>query len=216
MNDYVRPVTYALQHNGFEIGVHPEDPDFEYKTHVCITTYPSNGYFATVKIYKSDSITKGFIEINEFLADHLEFIKNNCVHYTEALLMTDINLTHDENNKEEMKVICNKDYKRKIITLCGSSRFRELFHQLASEYTMMGWIVLMPHCYYTNEERPDLKDLLVDIHRDMISMSDAILVVNKDGYIGESTADEIKFAKALYKEIRYFEIPKENREEVNK
>lgn len=110
-------------------------------------------------------------------------------------------------------MICNKDYKRKIITFCGSSRFRELFHQLASEYTMMGWIVLMPHCYYTNEERPDLKDLLVDIHRDMISMSDAILVVNKDGYIGESTANEIKFAQALNKEIRYFEMAKENREE---
>ena len=110
-------------------------------------------------------------------------------------------------------MINNKDCKRKIITFCGSSRFRELFHQLASEYTMMGWIVLMPHCYYTNEERPDLKDLLVDIHRDMITMSDAILVVNKDGYIGESTADEIKFAQALYKEIRYFEMPKENREE---
>jgi alkyl sulfatase BDS1-like metallo-beta-lactamase superfamily hydrolase len=103
-----------------------------------------------------------------------------------------------------------KDFKRKIITFCGSTRFHELFHELAEEYTKMGWIVLMPHCYYTNGERPDLKDLLVDIHRDMITMSDAVLIVNKDGYIGESTAEEIKFAKALNKEIKYYETPVES------
>jgi hypothetical protein len=105
-------------------------------------------------------------------------------------------------------MINNKDFKRKIITFCGSTRFRDLFHQLAAEYTKMGWIVLMPHCYYTNEERPDLKDLLVDIHRDMIEMSDAILVVNKGGYVGDSTKEEIKWAEALHKEIKYFEVPK--------
>ena len=103
--------------------------------------------------------------------------------------------------------ITNKDFKRKVITFCGSSRFRELFHKLASEYTLMGWIVLMPHCYYENDSRPDLKDLLVDIHRDMIKMSDAVLIVNKNGYIGKSTEEEIKFAKALYKEIKYYETP---------
>lgn len=105
-------------------------------------------------------------------------------------------------------MINSKDCKRKVITFCGSSRFRDLFHQLASEYTKMGWIVLMPHCYYTNEERPDLKDLLIDIHRDMIEMSDAILVVNKGGYVGDSTKEEIKWAEALHKEIKYFEVPK--------
>ena len=105
-------------------------------------------------------------------------------------------------------MISNKDGKRKVITFCGSSRFSDLFHKLASEYTLMGWIVLMPHCYYENDARPDLKDLLVEIHRDMIAMSDAILVVNKDGYIGESTKEEIKWADALHKEIKYFEVPK--------
>ena len=107
-----------------------------------------------------------------------------------------------------MKMISNKDGKRKVITFCGSSRFHDLFHKLASEYTLMGWIVLMPHCYYENDSRPDLKDLLVEIHRDMIEMSDAILVVNKDGYIGESTKEEIKWAEALHKEVKYFEVPK--------
>ena len=106
-------------------------------------------------------------------------------------------------------MINNKDFKRKVITFCGSSRFREVFHKLASEYTLMGWIVLMPHCYYENNSRPDLKDLLVEIHRDMIEMSDAILVVNKNGYIGDSTKEEIKWAEVLHKEIKYYENPPE-------
>lgn len=106
-------------------------------------------------------------------------------------------------------MIKSKDCKRKVITFCGSSRFRELFHKLASEYTLMGWVVLMPHCYYEHDSRPDLKDLLVEIHRDMITMSDAVLIVNKDGYIGKSTEEEIKFAKALNKEIKYYETPME-------
>jgi hypothetical protein len=104
-------------------------------------------------------------------------------------------------------MIDSKERKRKVITFCGSSRFRDIFHKLASEYTLMGWIVLMPHCYYENDSRPDLKDLLVEIHRDMITMSDAVLIVNKGGYIGKSTLEEIKFAKALYKEIKYYETP---------
>lgn len=106
-------------------------------------------------------------------------------------------------------MISNADFKRKVITFCGSSRFREVFHKLVSEYTLMGWIVLMPHCYYENNSRPDLKDLLVEIHRDMIKMSDAILVVNKGGYIGDSTKEEIKFAESLNKEIKYYEKPPE-------
>lgn len=101
----------------------------------------------------------------------------------------------------------HKDGKRKVITFCGSSRFRDLFHELASEYTLMGWIVLMPHCYYENNSRPDLKELLVEIHRDMMEMSDAILVVNKDGYIGKSTKEEIERAEALHKEIKYYSAP---------
>ena len=105
--------------------------------------------------------------------------------------------------------ISNRDYKRKIITLCGSTRFKDIFHKVAGEYTLMGYIVLMPHCYYENNARPDLKDVLVDVHRDMIEMSDEILVVNPDGYIGESTREEIKWAQALGKVIKYYQEPNE-------
>lgn len=106
-------------------------------------------------------------------------------------------------------MISNKDGKRKIITLCGSTRFKDVFHKVAAEYTLMGYIVLMPHCYYENNARPDLKDVLVDVHRDMIEMSDEVLVVNPDGYIGESTKEEIKWAQSLGKVIKYYQEPNE-------
>jgi hypothetical protein len=59
-----------------------------------------------------------------------------------------------------------------------------------------------------NQNRDDLKDLLINIHRDMIAMSDVVLVINPDGYIGESTSEQIKFASALGKEIKYYKLPK--------
>ncbi len=105
--------------------------------------------------------------------------------------------------------ISNRDYKRKIITLCGSTRFKDIFHKVAAEYTLMGYIVLMPHCYYENKARPDLKDVLVDVHHDMIEMSDEVLVINPDGYIGESTKEEIKWAQAHCKVIKYYQEPNE-------
>ena len=37
-----------------------------------------------------------------------------------------------------------------------------------------------------------------------IKISDAILVVNVNGYIGDSTKSEIEFAKSLNKEIIYY------------
>ena len=47
------------------------------------------------------------------------------------------------------------------------------------------------------------KEMLDRIHKEKIRMSDAIYVINKDGYIGESTKQEIEFAKEFGKEVLY-------------
>ena len=44
-----------------------------------------------------------------------------------------------------------------------------------------------------------------ELHFQKIEMSDAIFVVNVDGYIGESTRKEIEYAKSLDKEVMYLE-----------
>lgn len=59
---------------------------------------------------------------------------------------------------------------------------------------------VMPRDFTTEEE-----NLLDEIHREKIRMSDAIFVVNVGGYIGKSTSREIDFAKSLDKEIIFLE-----------
>ena len=53
---------------------------------------------------------------------------------------------------------------------------------------------------YTDEEA----NMLDKMHKEKIKLSDAILVVNVDNYIGSSTKSEIEFAKSLGKEIIYY------------
>ena len=47
--------------------------------------------------------------------------------------------------------------------------------------------------------------MLDGMHRQKIDMSDAIFVINVNGYIGESTKNEIEYAKSKNKEILYLE-----------
>ena len=49
------------------------------------------------------------------------------------------------------------------------------------------------------------KKLLDDIHKRKIDMSDEIYVINKGGYIGESTRSEIEYAKKKNKIVHYME-----------
>ena len=53
---------------------------------------------------------------------------------------------------------------------------------------------------YTKEEA----SMIDKMHKEKIKLSDAILVVNVDRYIGNSTKSEIEYAKSLNKEILYY------------
>jgi hypothetical protein len=46
--------------------------------------------------------------------------------------------------------------------------------------------------------------MLDKMHKERIKLADAILVVNVGGYIGNSTYNEIEYAKSLNKEILYY------------
>ncbi len=63
------------------------------------------------------------------------------------------------------------------------------------------------YLYPTNSDKDAYtaaqKDILGKMHKERIKISDAILVVNLNNYIGSSTKGEIEFAKALNKEIIY-------------
>ena len=63
-----------------------------------------------------------------------------------------------------------------------------------------------------NEKTDEQINMLKEAHFKRIELSDAILVVNVNNYIGESTSLEIEYAKKLGKEIMYYtELMKENK-----
>ena len=90
----------------------------------------------------------------------------------------------------------------KIVCLCGSVRFREEFERWACFFTREGVCVVgvacWDHDHFHNTESGALAKMRLDyLHFQKIAMADAVFVINKDGYIGESTAREIRMAEAL-------------------
>lgn len=51
----------------------------------------------------------------------------------------------------------------------------------------------------------EVKEMLDAMHKRKIDMSDEILVINKNGYIGSSTKSEIEYATKTGKKIKYLE-----------
>ena len=100
-----------------------------------------------------------------------------------------------------------------IITLCGSHRFKETFEQVAQELGLSGWVVLRPafakdaHEYaIPTDGKRSLKQRLDDIHFEKIAMSQAIVVINQDKYIGQSTKAEIAHARKLDKLVYWYDV----------
>jgi len=95
----------------------------------------------------------------------------------------------------------------KVITLCGSTRFKEDFERVNRELTLAGNIVISVGCFGHSGDvfSDEQKIMLDDIHKRKIDMADAIYVINKDGYIGSSTKSEIQYALRTGKQIIYME-----------
>lgn len=102
----------------------------------------------------------------------------------------------------------------KIVCLCGSTKFYQEFQKQNYLETMAGNIVLsvgfFPHSQLevhgeTLGCTPEQKLKLDLLHKSKIDLSDEVLVLNVNGYIGESTASEIEHAKKNNKALRYLE-----------
>jgi hypothetical protein len=107
-----------------------------------------------------------------------------------------------------------------IVTLCGSTKFGDQFAKSQLDETLRGNIVLTIGCNmrtdqeifkdFTELELRNIKAKLDILHLRKIEMSNEILVLNVDGYIGESTEREIEYAKSIGIKIRYLEELKDN------
>ena len=95
----------------------------------------------------------------------------------------------------------------KIITVCGSYKFKKEMMEITEKLALKGNCMITPieltkksKDAYTEDEL----SILGKMHKEKIKVSDAILVVNVDNYIGSSTKSEIEYAKSLNKEILYY------------
>ena len=94
----------------------------------------------------------------------------------------------------------------KVITLCGSLKFKKQMMEVAEKLALEGNCIITP-VYPTKEDYTRTDEQMENLkmaHFKKIEMSDAILVVDVNNYIGNSTKLEIEFAKKLDKEIIYY------------
>lgn len=102
----------------------------------------------------------------------------------------------------------------KVITMCGSTRFKKEYLEWSEKLIYGGAVVIVcPIFFHADNVKLDMSKigLLRDIQKQKIRMCDEIFVVNKDGYIGKSTKEEIEYAKGLGKKVVFMEPEEENR-----
>ena len=99
--------------------------------------------------------------------------------------------------------------KYKVITLCGSTKFKDEYMKVQKDLTLQGNIVitvgLFGHSGDNDVWTEGTKAMLDDMHKRKIDMADEIFVINVGGYIGESTRSEIEYALKNGKKINYLE-----------
>ena len=110
--------------------------------------------------------------------------------------------------------------KYKVITHCGSTRFKDEFMEVQKRLTLAGNIVISVGLFghsgdnevWENMDEGTLtktKEMLDDMHKRKIDMADEIFVINVGGYIGSSTRSEIDYAIATGKTVHYLEAAQE-------
>ena len=104
----------------------------------------------------------------------------------------------------------------KVVTLCGSTRFKEQFMEAQKRLTLEGNIVISVGLFgHAGDQEvwdgmdegtlSKTKEMLDDMHKRKIDMADEIYVINVGGYIGDSTRSEIQYAEEHGKNVRYYQ-----------
>lgn len=124
------------------------------------------------------------------------------------------------------KIVRFQYRKPKIVCLCGSTRFMEAFQAANLQETLEGNIVLSVGCNTKSDadlfrgmgesEMRTLKAKLDELHKRKIDLADEVLILNVGQYVGDSTQDEIDYARRLGKVLRYLEpVVERQKESVN-
>lgn len=105
------------------------------------------------------------------------------------------------------------EVRAKVITLCGSTRFRSEFETYNSRLTLDGNVVLSVgvfghgyHPYHREKYLDPKKPMLDRLHLQKIDMADEVFVIDPGGYIGDSTRREVEYARSLGKPVRFLSV----------
>lgn len=101
-----------------------------------------------------------------------------------------------------------------VVTLCGSTRFKDEFMEVQKKLTLEGNIVISVGLFGHSGDQEvwdgmdegtlsKTKKMLDDMHKRKIDMADYIYVINVGGYIGKSTKSEIEYAELHEKKVVY-------------
>ena len=100
-----------------------------------------------------------------------------------------------------------------VITLCGSTKYKDEFLMVNKWLTLQGNIVISVSMFGHVDKEPltlEEKITLDAIHKGKIDLANEIFVVNVNGYIGESTKKEIEYADSKGKKIRFLTDEKDD------
>ncbi len=170
-----------------------------------LTYYDENGNEITKQL------SGFFARLVQHECDHLDGIN-----FIEKVVNDNGFATKENIEKYSLR---NQEYNEniyKVVTLCGSTKFKDEFIKAQRELTLQGNIVISISLFGNSgdsevwENMDDgtstkTKKMLDEMHRRKIDMSDEIFVINVGGYIGESTKNEIEYAKRKGKIVRYLE-----------
>ena len=97
--------------------------------------------------------------------------------------------------------------KFKIVTMCGSTKFKEEYLEATKWLTLQGIIVISVGLFGQTDGdklKVEEKIMLDKLHKGKIDICDEIFVINPSNYVGTSTTSEINYAIELGKGVRYY------------
>jgi len=95
-----------------------------------------------------------------------------------------------------------------VVVLCGSTRFKSTFESIDGQLTLQGKVVIKPAClWHADGQVPSAaqRELLDRVYDQKILLSEAVLVLNVGGYLGDSTRREIEYAECHGRKVYYLE-----------
>jgi hypothetical protein len=147
------------------------------------------------------------------MKDYLKATANDAINYY-LWLTSEYDI---DSERAQERTIAELDYGGlpTVVCLCGSTRFWRSFQQAGLSETMAGRIVLSIGAasgtddeHFGNLPRDEydrVKTMLDELHMRKIDLADEVLILNVGGYIGESTARELAYARERSKVIRFLE-----------